>query len=105
MALLAVWKRFGLPRYRTLPEQTRWAIAGGFELAIAVLFFFVDHALGYAVLTAAGLYWMTKLPLLPWRLAAQLVLITIFLVTGVPSLAVLLAIAFAMVWEIGRAHV
>ncbi len=98
MALLAVWKRFGLPRYRTLPQQTRWAVAAAFELALAVLFFFVDHALGYAVLTAAGLYWMTKLPRLPWRLAAQLVLITIFLVTGVPSLAVLLAIAFAVFW-------
>jgi branched-chain amino acid transport system permease protein len=97
-SLASAWRDFGWPRYKRLPQRTRWAIAGAVELLLAVGFFFVDHALGYLVLTAAALYWMTKLPPLPWKLAAQLVMITIFLVTGVPSLAAALAIAFGIFW-------
>src|SRR4051812_2834921 len=98
MVLLLLWKRFGLPRYRALPEQTRWAIAIGVQLALAIVFFFVDHSLGYAVVAAAGLYWIHRLPRLPWRLVGQVLIVAIFLVTGVPSLAVALAIAFGMFW-------
>jgi branched-chain amino acid transport system permease protein len=98
MVLLNLWKQFGLPRYRTLPEQTRWAIAIGVEFLLAILLFFVDHSLGFAVLTAASLYWIHRLPDIPWRLVGQLVMIAIFLVTGVRSLAIALAIAFAVFW-------
>jgi branched-chain amino acid transport system permease protein len=98
VGLIAFWNRVGWPRYKRLPQPTRWAIAIAVELLLAVLLFFVDHALGYLVLTASALYWMTKLPRLPWKLAAQLVLISIFLFTGVPSLAAALAIAFAVFW-------
>jgi branched-chain amino acid transport system permease protein len=96
--LIQFWQRVGLPRYKRLPEQTRWVVAIAVELLLALGFFFVDHALGYLVLTAAALYWMTKLPRLPWKLAAQLVMISIFLFTGVSSLAAALAIAFALFW-------
>jgi branched-chain amino acid transport system permease protein len=102
MLWIALWHRVGLPRYRKLPQRTRWAIAGGVELLLAVALFFVDHALGYAVLTAAALYWITKLPPLPWKLAAQLVMVSIFLFTGVPSLAAALAIAFGVFWVPSR---
>ena len=33
--------------------------------------FFVDHALGYAVLTLSAFYWIRRLPPLPWQLGAQ----------------------------------
>jgi len=98
MVLLLLWKRFGLPRYRALPQQTRWAIAMGAELLLAILLFFVDHSLGYAVAAVSALYWIHRLPRLPWRLVGQSVVVAIFLITGVPSLAVALAIAFAVFW-------
>jgi branched-chain amino acid transport system permease protein len=98
LILLPVWKRYGLPRYRTLDEQTRWAVAIALELLLAVLLFFVDHALGYAVATVAALYWIHRLPRLPWRLGGQVLLVLIFLVFGVWSLAAALAIAFAVFW-------
>jgi branched-chain amino acid transport system permease protein len=96
--LVVLWHRVGWPRYKTLPQRTRWIIAGAVELLLAILFFLLDHSLGYLVLTAAALYWMTKLPPLPWKLAAQLVMIAIFLLAGVTSLAAALAIGFAVFW-------
>ena len=98
MVLVSLWHRVGWPRYKKLPQRTRWLLAGAIELLLAVGFFFVDHALGYLVLTGAALYWTTKLPRLPWKLAAQLVIISIFLIAGVNSLAAVLAIAFAVFW-------
>ena len=85
-------------RWRGLPEVTRWAIAIGLEVALAVLLFFVDHALGYAVLTLSALYWIHRLPPLPWKLGTQSALVLVFLVAGPVSLAVLLGVAFAVLW-------
>jgi branched-chain amino acid transport system permease protein len=98
MAWVALWQKFGLPRYKQLPRRDRWVIAGAVELLLAVALFFVDHSLGYLVLTVAALYWVTKLPPLPWKLAAQLVMISIFLLTGVWTLSAALAIGFAVFW-------
>jgi branched-chain amino acid transport system permease protein len=85
-------------RWRGLPFRERVGLAVGLELLLAIGFFFVDHSLGYAVATVAALYWVHRMPRLPWRLAGQLVIISIFLFTGVASLAVALAIAFAIFW-------
>ena len=85
-------------RWRALPELQRIAIVAGIELLVALGLFVLDHALGYAVLTIAALLWMRRLPPLPWKLAAQVVLVLVFLLTGVTSLAALLAIAFALFW-------
>jgi branched-chain amino acid transport system permease protein len=85
-------------RWKGLPFRERVTIAITLELALAIGFFFVDHSLGYAVATIAALYWVHRLPRLPWRLAGQLVIISIFLFTGVASLAATLAIAFAIFW-------
>ncbi len=97
MALSSGWKQYGLPRYRTLSDRTRWGIAIGLEILLAIVLFFLDHSLGYAVLTIAAIYWAYRLPPLPWRLVAQAILIAIFLVPE-PSLSVTLAIAFAVFW-------
>jgi branched-chain amino acid transport system permease protein len=85
-------------RWRALPFWYRVAVAIGLELLIAIGLFFIDHQLGYAVATGAGLYWIHRTPPLPWRLAGQLVIISIFLFAGVTSLAAALAIAFAVFW-------
>jgi branched-chain amino acid transport system permease protein len=92
------WKRFGLPRYRRLPQNTRWGIAIALELLLAILLFFVDHSLGYAVAVVSAIYWMRRLPRLPWQLLCQAAIVAIFLIGGVGSLAVALAIAFAVFW-------
>jgi branched-chain amino acid transport system permease protein len=85
-------------RWGGLPFQERVAVSLALELALAIAFYFVDHSLGYAVATVAALFWIHRLPRLPWRLAGQLVIISIFLLTGVTSLAAALAIAFAIFW-------
>jgi branched-chain amino acid transport system permease protein len=101
LALTLFWRRYGLPRYRNLPQTTRWRIAIAVELALAVLLFFVDHSLGYAVLLGATIYWIGKLPYWPYRigaLTAIVVLLTLLaLVSTTPwSLVILLAIVFAV---------
>jgi branched-chain amino acid transport system permease protein len=83
--------------WKALDFVTRIAISIGMELALAIGLFFIDHSLGYGVATAAALYWIHRLPRLPWKLAAQIVLVAIFAFT-VPSLAAALAIAFAVFW-------
>jgi len=85
-------------RWKGLPFWHRVAVAVGLEVLLAIGLFFVDHALGYAAATVAALYWVRRLPQLPWRLAGQLVIISVFLFAGVTSLAALLAIGFAIFW-------
>jgi branched-chain amino acid transport system permease protein len=85
-------------RWKELPFEQRAGIAIGVEVALAILLFFVDHALGYLVATAAALYWIHRLPPLPWKLAGQAIVVVIFFVTGVSSLAFALLIAFAVFW-------
>jgi branched-chain amino acid transport system permease protein len=85
-------------RWKALPFWYRVGASIGIEILIAVGLFVLDHSLGYLVATAAALYWVHRLPELPWRLAGQLVIISIFLLAGVASLAAALAIAFAVFW-------
>ena len=84
-------------RWKTLPVLTRVAISIGLEVALAILLFFIDHSLGYAVLTVSALYWLRRLPPIPWRLGGQLALVVLFAFTE-PSLAAALAIGFAIFW-------
>jgi branched-chain amino acid transport system permease protein len=85
-------------RWKALPFWYRVGISIGLELLLAILLFLLDHSLGYAFATGAALYWVRRLPRFPWRLAGQLVIISIFLLAGVTSLAAALAIAFAVFW-------
>jgi branched-chain amino acid transport system permease protein len=89
-------------RWRALPFVQRVAIAVGLEILLAVAFFFLDHSLGYAVLTLSALYWIHRAPPFPWKLAGQFALVVVFLITGPRSLAILLAIGFAIFWIPGR---
>jgi branched-chain amino acid transport system permease protein len=84
--------------WNALPVRQRAAIAIAGELLLAVLLFFIDHSLGYAVVVISALYWIRRLPRLPWQLAGQAVLVLVFLITGPRSLAAVFAIAFAVYW-------
>ena len=83
-------------RWRALPQQQRWAITVVLQLLLAILLFFVDHALGYATLVIAALLWLRKLSDLP-RLAVEGALV-VALAYPQPSLAIALAIVFAVFW-------
>jgi branched-chain amino acid transport system permease protein len=85
-------------RWKALPFWYRVGVSIGVEILIAIALFLLDHSLGYLVATVAALYWVHRLPELPWRLAGQLVIISIFLFAGVTSLAAALAIGFAVFW-------
>ena len=85
-------------RWQSLPERTRIGVSLGLEILLAILLFFVDHSLGIAVGVVAAIYWIFRLPLLPWRLAGEVILAALFLVFGPRSFGVLLAIAFALFW-------
>ena len=85
-------------RWAGLPLPQRAAISIGLELLLAFLLFFVDHSLGYAVVAISALYWINRLPPLPWKLAGQAIMVLIFLVLGPRSLAATLAIAFGIFW-------
>ena len=61
MNLTEAWRTYGIPRYRTLPERVRWSIALGIEILLAIAVWFLDHALTYAVLTLAALYWIHRI--------------------------------------------
>jgi branched-chain amino acid transport system permease protein len=93
-----VWRSYGMPRYRSLPERTRWTIAIVIELLLALGAFFLDHSLAYGILAVSALYWIHRMPPLPWKLAAQVALVVLFLITGPRSFAVILAIAFGLGW-------
>src|ERR671927_233746 len=69
--------------WKELRSEQRAGILVAAQLLLAILLFFVDHPLGYAVATAAGLYWIAELPPLPWKLAAQVALVAIFVIASI----------------------
>jgi len=87
-------------RWRALPVERRYVATVALQLALAVGLWFLDHALGYAALVVAALLWLRKLPPAP-RVAIQAALVAAFAYPE-PSLAVLLAIVFALLWVPGR---
>ncbi|HST14922.1 MAG TPA: hypothetical protein VLJ44_08750, partial [Gaiellaceae bacterium] len=85
-------------RWHELPELQRTAVVIVFELVLAALLLFIDKALAFGVATLAAIYWIYRLPPLPWRIAAQAVLVVLFLALGPRSFGLLLAAAFALFW-------
>jgi branched-chain amino acid transport system permease protein len=89
-------------RWRALPAQQRMVITIAAVIVLAIVGFVLDTALGYAVLTIAALFWLRRLPPLPWRLAAEAALVVVFLVFGPRPFAYILVIGFALSWVPGR---
>ena len=86
-------------RWQALPERQRARSRSVVELLLAILLLFVDHSLGYAVVVICALYWMRRAPAasVAARRAAVVVLVFCGSRPG-DSLAVTLAIAFAIFW-------
>ena len=89
-------------RWRRLEPAQRATISIGGIVLVSIPLFFIDHALGYGLLTIGAIFWIRRLPPLPWRLAAEAALVVVFLVAGPRSLAALLAIGFALSWVPGK---
>ena len=66
-------------RWQGLPETHRAAISIGAIIVASLLLFFIDHALAFGLLTIGAVYWIFRLPPLPYRLAAQGALVLDFL--------------------------
>ena len=87
--------------WRSRPESTRNAISMGIVVALAILLYFVDNSLAYAVLLGGAVYQLAKLPLWPQRVtvmgAIVGLLVILALVGNTPwSLVLLLAAVFAV---------
>ncbi|MGN6798036.1 MAG: hypothetical protein ACTHKS_07795, partial [Gaiellaceae bacterium] len=85
-------------RWHALPELQRAGVLIVLELLLAALLIPVDHALAFGVAAIFAVFWIYRLPPLPWRLAAQAVLVALFLALGPRSFGLLLATAFAVFW-------
>ncbi|HEX6762470.1 MAG TPA: branched-chain amino acid ABC transporter permease [Gaiellaceae bacterium] len=85
-------------RWHRLEPTQRAAISIGAIVLVSIPLFFLDHSLGYGLLTIGAVFWIRRLPPLPWRLAAETALVLAFLIAGPRSLAALLAIGFALSW-------
>src|ERR671937_2149063 len=83
-------------RWRALPEQQRWAATIVVQLAIAFALWALSLSLTYAALFLFALWWLRKVPPLPWKLAMQAVLCIVFAIFGPRSLAIVLALVFAL---------
>ena len=49
-------------RWRHLPTRTRVGVSMAILVAFAILLFFTDHSLAYAVLIGGAIYWLRRLP-------------------------------------------
>jgi branched-chain amino acid transport system permease protein len=85
-------------RWHELPELQRTGVVIALELVLAGLLLFIDKALGFGVGAVVAVFWIYRLPPVPWRLAAQAVLVALFLALGPRSFGILLAAAFAVFW-------
>ena len=84
-------------RWRAQPIAVHAGVSILLFLILAAALWGLDHSLSYAVLTIGALYWIHRLPPLPYKLAAQIVLVLFFL-WQVRSFGILLAIIFAVFW-------
>jgi branched-chain amino acid transport system permease protein len=84
-------------RWRKQPLAVHAGVSIALFLIVAGALWSLDHSLSYAVLTIGTLYWIHRLPPLPYKLAAQVVLVLFFL-WQVRSFGILLAIIFAVFW-------
>jgi branched-chain amino acid transport system permease protein len=96
-----LWRGYGIPRYRRLPQETRSRVSIGILIVVSVLLFFVDHSLGFATLLIGIVVRLRKLPAWPQRAVAYAVIVgavaILALVSSVPwSFVLFLAAAFAV---------
>ncbi len=70
--------------WRSRSRLERALAVAGVELVLALLIgFFVDRALGDAIVIIGGLFLSRQLPLVPWRVAAQGVLVAVLVILAI----------------------
>ena len=85
-------------KWQAKPQSHRWAITASLEALLAILLFFVDSSLGYAVVVIAALFWLKRLAPMH-RLIVQGALIVLPLAISQNwSLVLMFAIAFPLFW-------
>ncbi len=85
-------------RWRARPPEQRFAATIVLQVGFALLLWLLSLSLTYAALLAFALSWLRRVPPLPWRLALQVAIAGVFAIFGPRSLAILLAIVFALLW-------
>ena len=90
--------------WRSLPTTQRWIITIVLQVGFSLALWGLSLALTYAALFVFAILWLRKVPPLPWRLAMEALLIIVFAVFGPRSLAIVLAIVFALLWTPERWH-
>jgi len=78
-------------RWRHLPTRTRVGVSMAILVAFAILLFFTDHSLGYAVLLGGAIYWLRRLPERRLRLGAM---------AAIVGLLALLALVSSTPWSL-----
>ena len=89
--------------WRGQSQERRWAIVVGAEILLAILLGLPDPSLGVAVALVAALFWLPKLPPIPWRLAAEAVILAVTVALAATdntrwALPAILAVGFAAFW-------
>jgi branched-chain amino acid transport system permease protein len=94
----------GLKAYwRSLPQRTRWAVALAIELLVAVIFFFWERQVCWAIVIVAALLWAPKLPLY-YRLGIEAAVVILTLIFLTP-LGIILGVLLAVLWIPGELRV
>jgi branched-chain amino acid transport system permease protein len=88
--------------WRALTFEQRLLISLGTSLVIAILLYFVDHALSYAALIITAIYWLRRFPArykLPGEVAFIVLLAILAIAWTTPwSLVLLVAVIAAITW-------
>src|SRR5258705_3169646 len=85
-------------RWRALPDEQRLGLTVVFQLAFAFALWGLARSLTYAALFIFALLWLRRVPPVPWRLGMEALLILAFAIFGPRSLAIVLAVVFALLW-------
>ena len=87
-----------IARWRALPRKQQWELTIVFQLAVAFALWGLARSLTYAALLIFALLWLRRVPPFPWRLGMEALLVLVFAIFGPRSLAIVLAIVFALLW-------
>jgi branched-chain amino acid transport system permease protein len=97
------WRNQLRARWRALPERQRIATVAIVEAVLGLLLFLVDHSLGYATWLVSGLFWLRRIHVWRYRLAAEAALLVLLAILALAwttpwALVIILAVGFVVFW-------